>query len=79
MVRGDFANLYALLDFSVPRVRSDLLRDTPLGRTLAGPTGVLGKNAGTAADRSDPRTDPITRAPAKKKTTKKTAAQRGGR
>ncbi|MFZ2242046.1 MAG: MCE family protein [Gordonia amarae] len=79
VVRGDFANLYALLDFSVPRVRSDLLRDTPLGRTLAGPTGVLGKNAGTAADRSDPRTDPITRAPAKKKTTKKTAAQRGGR
>ena len=59
VVRGDFANLYALLDFSVPRVRSDLLRGTPLGRTMAGPTGALGRNAGTAADRSDPRTRPI--------------------
>lgn len=77
VVRGDFANLYALLDFSVPRVRSDLLRGTPLGTTLAGPTGVLGRNAGTAADRTDPRTRPVR--PTATPTATPTPAPRGGR
>ncbi|MFE0748140.1 MCE family protein [Gordonia sp. NPDC058843] len=60
IVRGDYANLFALLDFSVPRIRSDLLRGTPLGRTTSGPSGVLGQNPGRAADADDPIRGPVT-------------------
>lgn len=59
VVRGDYANLFVILDFSVPRLRSDLLRGTPLGRTLSGPGGVLGQNPATAGDSGNPLTRPL--------------------
>ncbi|MGV9860669.1 MCE family protein [Gordonia sp. NPDC003425] len=59
IVRGDYANLFALLDFSVPRLRSDLLRGTPLGRTVSGPSGALAKNPGLGAQATDPMRGPV--------------------
>ncbi|GAA1458021.1 MCE family protein [Williamsia maris] len=63
VVRGDYANLFLILDFSVPRLREGMLRGTPLGNTLAGPGGVLGRSPGTAGDTSNPITAPVTGAP----------------
>lgn len=60
IVRGDYANLFVILDLSVPRLRSDLLRGTPLGRNVSGPGGVLGEEPRTAGQRTDPLTDPVT-------------------
>ncbi|GAC47900.1 MCE family protein [Gordonia aichiensis] len=72
IVRGDYANLFALLDFTVPRMRSDLLRGTPLGITVSGPSGALGGNAGNGGEASDPITGPL-------KTPAPSAVPSGGR
>jgi phospholipid/cholesterol/gamma-HCH transport system substrate-binding protein len=63
VARGDFTNLFAILDLSVPRLQDDLLRGTPLGRSIVGAPGVLGISPGVASDNSDPRTAPLTTAP----------------
>lgn len=59
-VRGDYSNLFMTLDLTVPRIKSDMLHGSPLGRQAASGEGALGSPAGLGADAADPLLAPLT-------------------
>ncbi len=59
-IRGDYSNLFMTLDLTVPRIQSDMLRGSPLGRQAASGEGALGAPAGLGADAADPLLAPLT-------------------
>ncbi|QDQ98652.1 MCE family protein [Tomitella fengzijianii] len=59
-IRGDYSNLFMTLDLTVPRIKSDMLHGSPLGRQAASGEGALGSPAGLGADAADPLLAPLT-------------------
>lgn len=58
-IHGDYANLFMYLDLTIPRIKSDLLRGSPLGRQMASSEGALGLPAGLGGEAVDPLTAPL--------------------
>ncbi|WP_241385548.1 MCE family protein [Rhodococcus sp. CH91] len=59
IIRGDYANLAMTIDLSLDRLDLNFLSGTPLAGRLAGPEGILGQDAGLAAQATDPFRAPL--------------------
>lgn len=59
IIRGDYANLAMTIDLTLERLDLNFLTGTPLAGRLAGPEGVLGQDAGLAAQAVDPFRAPL--------------------
>ncbi|MBS9373928.1 MCE family protein [Rhodococcus sp. B50] len=59
IIRGDYANLAMTIDLSLERLDLNFLSGTPLAGRLAGPEGILGRDAGLAAQATDPFRAPL--------------------
>lgn len=59
IIRGDYANLAMTIDLSLDRLDLNFLSGTPLAGRLAGPEGILGRDAGLAAQATDPFRAPL--------------------
>lgn len=59
IIRGDYANLAMTIDLSLDRLDLNFLTGTPLAGRLAGPEGILGADAGLAAQATDPFRAPL--------------------
>lgn len=59
VIRGDYANLAMTIDLTLERLDLNFLSGTPLAGRLAGPEGILGRDAGLAAQAVDPFLAPL--------------------
>lgn len=59
VIRGDYANLAMTIDLTLDRLDLNFLTGTPLAGRLAGPEGILGQDAGLAAQAVDPFQAPL--------------------
>jgi len=59
IIRGDYANLAMTIDLTLDRLDLNFLTGTPLAGRLAGPEGILGRDAGLAAQAVDPFRAPL--------------------
>ncbi len=59
IIRGDYANLAMTIDLTLERLDLNFLTGTPLAGRLAGPEGILGTDAGLAAQAVDPFQAPL--------------------
>ncbi|ATQ30773.1 MCE family protein [Rhodococcus ruber] len=59
VIRGDYANLAMTIDLTLERLDLNFLTGTPLAGRLAGPEGILGQDAGLAAQSADPFQAPL--------------------
>ncbi|MEE2032699.1 MCE family protein [Rhodococcus chondri] len=59
VIRGDYANLAMTIDLTLDRLDLNFLSGTPLAGRLAGPEGILGRDAGLAAQAVDPFQAPL--------------------
>lgn len=59
VIRGDYANLAMTIDLTLDRLDLNFLSGTPLAGRLAGPEGILGQDAGLAAQAVDPFQAPL--------------------
>ncbi len=59
VIRGDYANLAMTIDLTLDRLDLNFLSGTPLAGRLAGPEGILGRDAGLAAQAADPFRAPL--------------------
>ncbi|WP_016932049.1 MCE family protein [Rhodococcus sp. R1101] len=59
IIRGDYANLAMTIDLTLDRLDLNFLSGTPLAGRLAGPEGILGRDAGLAAQATDPFRAPL--------------------
>lgn len=59
IIRGDYANLAMTIDLTLDRLDLNFLTGTPLAGRLAGPEGILGQDAGLAAQATDPFRAPL--------------------
>ncbi|MBM7458252.1 MCE family protein [Rhodococcus coprophilus] len=59
VIRGDYANLAMTIDLTLDRLDLNFLSGTPLAGRLAGPEGILGRDAGLAAQAVDPFRAPL--------------------
>lgn len=59
IIRGDYANLAMTIDLTLDRLDLNFLSGTPLAGRLAGPEGILGQDAGLAAQAVDPFRAPL--------------------
>lgn len=64
IIRGDYANLAMTIDVTNERLDLNFLTGTPLAGRLAGPEGILGRDAGLAAQAADPFQAPLQPPPA---------------
>jgi len=64
VIRGDYANLAMTIDLTLDRLDLNFLTGTPLAGRLAGPEGILGRDAGLAAQAVDPFQAPLAPPPA---------------
>ncbi|MEU5840911.1 MCE family protein [Rhodococcus sp. NPDC047139] len=59
IIRGDYANLAMTIDLTLDRLDLNFLSGTPLAGRLAGPEGILGRDAGLAGQAADPFRAPL--------------------